>query len=139
MRSATIGRTARRADPAILPKRPTLSFLGAASTGTGERFLIEAPEARVLVDGGLFQDLKRLRLRNREPFAAEVVHIDAFSSHADSNELLEWHRSTTRPPDQTYVVHGEPASAAALRDALDTRLHRLAVVARDRERVRLDT
>lgn len=56
---------------------PTLRFLGAARTVTGSRFLLETPRARVLVDCGLFQGLKELRLRNWEPFP-----VDARSLHA---------------------------------------------------------
>ncbi len=41
-----------------------LSFLGAARTVTGSEYLLEAGERRVLVDCGLFQGEKPLRLRN---------------------------------------------------------------------------
>ena len=54
-----------------------LTFLGAAGTVTGSRFLIETTRARVLVDCGLFQGLKQLRLRNWEPFPVPVGGIDA--------------------------------------------------------------
>lgn len=45
---------------------PTLTFLGAAGTVTGSRFLLELEQARSLVDAGLYQGLKQLRLRNWE-------------------------------------------------------------------------
>lgn len=45
----------------------TMSFLGAAGTVTGSRYLIEDGEQRLLVDCGLFQGLKELRLRNWAP------------------------------------------------------------------------
>ena len=44
---------------------PTLRFLGAAGTVTGSRFLVTTPRARVLVECGLFQGMKSLRLRKR--------------------------------------------------------------------------
>jgi len=56
---------------------PLLRFLGAAGTVTGSRFLLETPHARVLVDCGLFQGLKQLRLRNWEPFPVDPKTIDA--------------------------------------------------------------
>ena len=56
---------------------PTLRFLGAAGTVTGSRFLIESRSARVLVDCGLFQGLKELRLRNWDKFPIEPAAIDA--------------------------------------------------------------
>ncbi len=43
---------------------PTLTFLGAAGTVTGSRFLLESPHVRVLVDAGLYQGLALLRKRN---------------------------------------------------------------------------
>ena len=42
----------------------TLTFQGAARTVTGSRYLVESEGRRVLVDCGLFQGLKELRLRN---------------------------------------------------------------------------
>jgi metallo-beta-lactamase family protein len=43
---------------------PILTFLGAAGTVTGSKFLIEAHDSRLLVDAGLYQGQKELRLRN---------------------------------------------------------------------------
>jgi metallo-beta-lactamase family protein len=42
--------------------------LGAAGTVTGSRFLVQGGRSYVLVDCGLFQGLKHLRLRNWQPF-----------------------------------------------------------------------
>lgn len=41
-----------------------ITFLGAAGTVTGSKYLIEADGERVLVDCGLYQGVKQLRLRN---------------------------------------------------------------------------
>ncbi|HEX7090601.1 MAG TPA: MBL fold metallo-hydrolase [Longimicrobiales bacterium] len=54
-----------------------LAFLGAAGTVTGSRYLVTTPERIVLVDCGLFQGLKQLRLRNRARFPVEPRRIDA--------------------------------------------------------------
>jgi metallo-beta-lactamase family protein len=56
---------------------PVLTFLGATGTVTGSRFLVDDGDARVLVDCGLFQGVKRLRERNWEPFAVDPSSIDA--------------------------------------------------------------
>jgi metallo-beta-lactamase family protein len=53
----------------------TLTFLGAAGTVTGSRYLIEAGGERLLVDCGLFQGPKELRLRNWAPFPVEPSGI----------------------------------------------------------------
>lgn len=70
---------------------PTLRFLGAARTVTGSRFLIESARARVLIDCGLFQGLKELRLRNWEEFPADVRELDAVvltHAHLDHSGYL---------------------------------------------------
>lgn len=54
-----------------------LTFLGAAGTVTGSRYLVESDDRRVLLDCGLFQGLKELRLRNREPFPVDPATLDA--------------------------------------------------------------
>jgi metallo-beta-lactamase family protein len=45
----------------------TLQFLGATGTVTGSKYLLEHEGFRLLVDCGLFQGLKELRLRNWSP------------------------------------------------------------------------
>ncbi|MDH4171805.1 MAG: MBL fold metallo-hydrolase, partial [Acidimicrobiia bacterium] len=59
------------------PRRPMLTFLGGAATVTGCRFLVETDESTVMVDCGLFQGLKDLRLRNWDPFPYDPSAIDA--------------------------------------------------------------
>lgn len=54
----------------------TIEFLGAAGTVTGSKFLVEAEGRRVLVDCGLYQGLKELRLRNWEPLPVDPASID---------------------------------------------------------------
>ncbi|MDR0787879.1 MAG: MBL fold metallo-hydrolase [Gemmatimonadota bacterium] len=54
-----------------------LTFLGAAGTVTGSKYLIEEEGRRILVDCGLFQGLKQLRLLNRDPFPVSPASIDA--------------------------------------------------------------
>lgn len=56
--------------------QPTLTFLGAAGTVTGSRFLLESEQARVLVDAGLYQGLPVLRRRNWAPFPVDPASID---------------------------------------------------------------
>jgi metallo-beta-lactamase family protein len=63
-----------------------LSFLGAAQTVTGSQYLLEAGGKRLLVDSGMFQGEKELRLRNwAEPeFApAKVDAVVLTHTHLD--------------------------------------------------------
>jgi metallo-beta-lactamase family protein len=54
-----------------------LSFLGAAGTVTGSRYLVQAGQRQILLDCGLFQGLKQLRLRNWAPFPVDPSRIAA--------------------------------------------------------------
>ena len=56
---------------------PRISFLGAAGTVTGSRFLLSCGDTKVLVDAGLFQGLKELRLKNWEPFQVNPHELSA--------------------------------------------------------------
>jgi len=55
---------------------PKLTFLGAAGTVTGSKYLVEAEGKRLLVDCGLFQGLKELRLRNWNPLPEKPSTFD---------------------------------------------------------------
>lgn len=55
----------------------TLTFLGAAKTVTGSKYLVESDGHRVLVDCGLFQGLKELRELNWQPLPVEAASINA--------------------------------------------------------------
>jgi metallo-beta-lactamase family protein len=55
----------------------TLTFLGAARTVTGSKYLLEHNGRRVLFDCGLFQGLKELRLRNWDEFPVPPDGLDA--------------------------------------------------------------
>ena len=55
----------------------SLTFLGAAGTVTGSKHLLEVDGRRILVDCGLFQGLKELRLRNWEPLPVAPESLDA--------------------------------------------------------------
>ena len=54
----------------------SIQFLGAAGTVTGSKFLITAMGKRILVDCGLFQGLKELRLRNWQALPVNAARID---------------------------------------------------------------
>ncbi|MFC1659105.1 MBL fold metallo-hydrolase RNA specificity domain-containing protein [Pseudomonadota bacterium] len=57
--------------------KPRLTFLGGVGTVTGSKYLLEYEHKKILIDCGLFQGLKELRLRNRSPFIIEPRDIDA--------------------------------------------------------------
>jgi metallo-beta-lactamase family protein len=69
----------------------TLQFLGAAGCVTGSRFILESGSDRVLVDCGLFQGTKELRLRNWSPFPVHppsLKHVVLTHAHLDHSGYL---------------------------------------------------
>ncbi len=69
----------------------SIQFLGAAGTVTGSRYLVRAAGRQVLVDAGLFQGQKELRLRNWAPFPVDPGSIDAVvltHAHLDHSGAL---------------------------------------------------
>lgn len=56
---------------------PRITFHGAARTVTGSKYLLEADRARLLVDCGLFQGLKKLRELNWRPLPFAAGGLDA--------------------------------------------------------------
>lgn len=71
------------------------------------------------------------------PIKAEVVAMESFSGHADGEELLSW-LGTAPPPDMTYITHGEPDAADALRSRIAHELGWACRVPEHLERVPLD-
>jgi hypothetical protein len=68
-----------------------ITFLGAAGTVTGSKYLVQTQQGTLLVDCGLFQGLKQLRLRNREPFPVDPATIDVIvltHAHLDHSGYL---------------------------------------------------
>ena len=69
----------------------TIEFLGAVDTVTGSRYLVTTDRARVLVDCGLFQGPKKLRLRNRADPGFDPASLDAVivtHAHIDHSGYL---------------------------------------------------
>ena len=74
-------------------KAPTnrLTFLGATETVTGSKYLVETTNYKLLVDCGLFQGYKSLRLRNWEEFSFNPAELNAIvltHAHLDHSGLI---------------------------------------------------
>lgn len=69
----------------------SLTFLGATGTVTGSKHLLDTGDAQVLVDCGLFQGFKALRLRNWQHLPLPVRQLDAVvltHAHLDHSGYL---------------------------------------------------
>jgi metallo-beta-lactamase family protein len=69
----------------------TLTFLGAARTVTGSKYLLETNDQRLLIDCGMFQGLRDLRRRNWSAFPFDPASLTAVlltHAHLDHSGML---------------------------------------------------
>ncbi|MFF8378436.1 MBL fold metallo-hydrolase RNA specificity domain-containing protein [Streptomyces sp. NPDC015661] len=118
---ATGGRVLHHLRRLLPDPRNAVVIVGFAAAGTRARDLVDG--ARTLKMFGEYV-----------PVRAEVADVPHFSAHADAGQIVDWLRAAP-PPHTTYLVHGEPAASAALRDRIDRELGWTAVVPRPGEAV----
>ena len=132
--------TPERSKEIIADARPKI-IISASGMATGGRVLHHlrnyAPDARNLI---LFAGYQAAGTRGASLVAgadtikifgeyvqvrAQVANLDMLSAHADADEIMRWLHNFHRPPRMTFIVHGEPCAADALRlriqDELDWR------------------
>jgi metallo-beta-lactamase family protein len=84
-------------------------FVGFQAAGTlGRRIVDGATSVRLFAE--------------EYPVRARVFTIGGLSAHADQTALMDWLGHFRKPPGHTWVVHGEPLSAHAFKDAIAARL-----------------
>ena len=69
---------------------------------------------------------------------AEVANLHMLSAHADADEIMGWLQGFESPPRRTFVTHGEPSSADALRHRIEETLGWSCMVPEYRDQVVLD-
>lgn len=107
---ATGGRVVHHLKQFAPDPRNTILFAGFQAGGTrGAAMLAGAPAVKI---HGAYV-----------PVRADVALIDNLSAHADAQEILTWLGGFTAPPQRTFVTHGEPAAADALRQRIEEQLH----------------
>ena len=87
--------------------RSTIMFAGFQTPGTHGHAIIEG--MREVKIHGQWIEIK-----------AEVADLTMFSAHADAEEIMRWLGGFDAPPNQTFIVHGEQAASAALRNRIET-------------------
>src|SRR5206468_7367990 len=98
---ATGGRVLRHLAATLHDAKNTTLFVGFQAEGT---------RGRLLVDGA-----KQIQMLGRSvPVAARIERIDSMSAHADAGEIMRWLSGFSRPPQTTFLVHGEPVALDAL-------------------------
>jgi metallo-beta-lactamase family protein len=107
---ATGGRVVHHLKAFAPDKRNTILFAGFQAGGTrGATIAGGSPTVRI--HG---QDV---------PVRAEVAMLDDLSAHADAAEIIGWLRGFKSAPRQTFITHGEPAAADAMRQRIERELH----------------
>ena len=114
---ATGGRVVHHLKRRLPQRRDMVVFVGYQASGTRGRSLVDGA-SRVKIHGEWV------------PVRAEVVRLDAFSAHADREELVRWVASSSDLPRRIALIHGEPDARRALAEALRERLGVKVVVPR---------
>lgn len=90
--------------------RNTILFTGYQAVGTRGAAMLDGAES-VKIHGEYV------------PINAEVEQISNLSAHADYSEIMEWLHHFEKPPVTTFIVHGEPVAADAMRHHIEEKLH----------------
>jgi metallo-beta-lactamase family protein len=95
------GRILHHLDNRLPDERNTVLFIGYQAEGTRGRSIVDGKET--------------VRMFGRDvPVRAHIETISGFSGHADYLEIMAWLAGFTRPPERTFIVHGEADAADAL-------------------------
>jgi metallo-beta-lactamase family protein len=106
---ATGGRVVHHLNAFAPDQRNTILFTGFQAGGTrGAIIAGGAPTVRIF--------------REDVPVRAEVAMLDHLSAHADAAEIISWLRGFKSAPRQTFITHGEPAAADAMRQRIEREL-----------------
>jgi len=89
-------------------KATTVLLIGFQAYGTRGRSLLEG-QSEIKIHGRMV------------PVGATVETILGFSAHADYHEILAWLMGFNRPPEKTFIVHGEPEASAAMAERIRDR------------------
>lgn len=99
---ATGGRVVHHLKSFAPDPRNTILFSGHQAAGTRGAAML----------GGA----RTIRIHGEDvPLRAEVAALSSLSAHADYEEMLGWLRRSPMPPRATFVVHGDPDAAEAMR------------------------
>jgi metallo-beta-lactamase family protein len=106
---ATGGRVVHHLKAFAPDRRNTILFAGYQAGGTRGAAIV--------------QGAKSIRIHGEDVAVnAEVASLDSLSAHADAGEILQWMRGFDAPPKQTFVTHGEPSAADAMRSRIEHEL-----------------
>jgi metallo-beta-lactamase family protein len=106
---ATGGRVLHHLAQRLPDHRNTVLFVGYQGAGT---------RGRTIQSGAEFVKIYGVMI----PIRAQIESIENLSGHADYGEILKWLGRIKTPPRQTFLTHGEPAPAQALKEKITQQL-----------------
>ena len=112
---ATGGRVLHHLAHYLPDPRTAVIFVGYQGAGTRGRRLQDG-EKEIKIHGQMVE------------VNAHIESISSLSAHADAAEILRWLGGFKRAPRTTFIIHGEPDSAEALRDKINKELGWNAVI-----------
>lgn len=89
--------------------RNTILFVGFQAAGTRGAAMLAGAES-IKIHGEYY------------PVRAEIEYISNLSAHADRNEIMDWLKGFDVPPRTTFITHGEPVAADAMRHHIEEKL-----------------
>lgn len=107
---ATGGRVVHHLENMLPNPNNSVLLVGYQAAGTRGQYLLQGVKSIKMY--GKFVDVN-----------AEIIQIEEFSVHADSEELLTWFKSANSVPDCVYTVHGETDSAQTFANLIQNKLH----------------
>jgi metallo-beta-lactamase family protein len=107
---ATGGRVLHHLARCLPDNRNTILFVGFQAAGT---------RGQIIQSGA-----RTVKMYGEEvPIRARIESMESLSGHADSGEILRWLGQLPKAPNKTFLVHGEPRAAQALRLKITQQLH----------------
>ncbi|MCK9225178.1 MAG: MBL fold metallo-hydrolase [Candidatus Muirbacterium halophilum] len=82
-------------------KETSVVFVGYQAEGTLGRYILEKADT-----------VKMMGMKIK--VNAEIHKINAFSSHADYSEIIQWLKNFEEKPKKAFIIHGEEKSAQSL-------------------------
>lgn len=122
---ATGGRVLHHMKKVVPDHRNAMVFLGFQAPGTRGDLMVHGTE-KLKIHGEYY------------PVKCEVFSLDSLSAHGDYAELMTWLKLTQKQPRMTFINHGEPTAADAMRMHLKDSLGWHARVPEYMERVILE-
>jgi len=112
---ATGGRVVHHLKAFVPDAKNTILFVGFQAAGTRGAAMLAGVES-IKIHGEYL------------PIRADVEYLPNLSAHADYAEMITWLGGFEVPPKKTFITHGEPVAADAMRLHIEEELHWQVVV-----------